>query len=283
MARTAVTRTWYRIALAQDARPPMLVAAHGEHLGEAVAAAEKHVAGSYAVAAQVATGDDIPLGESVGKSAVMILDGTPTVSSTFHWPLGVLPELDSGDVRLDAKRGFAVHGHDKLNVIEAMPARDEVVEVFLGLVEKLPAGDNLEVRVLDHYENAGTTDVWLTSRVNTNKIVRFLDDHDVELIGNGHIELSIYVRKHRATLRLTEHKTIVWLADNRDLEPDVLRWMHALELPRLDELVTVTRVPHFHYRPVKSRDRKKLGDELFRQRLRRVDTLRVEPARETAG
>jgi hypothetical protein len=34
-------------------------------------------------------------------------------------------------------------------------------------------------------------------------------------------------------------------------------------------------VPHFHYRLAKSRDRKKLGEALFRERLRRVDTLRA--------
>jgi hypothetical protein len=31
-------------------------------------------------------------------------------------------------------------------------------------------------------------------------------------------------------------------------------------------------VPHFHYRGAKTRDRKKLGDELFKQRLRKVAT-----------
>jgi len=45
-------------------------------------------------------------------------------------------------------------------------------------------------------------------------------------------------------------------------------------------LVRVSDVPHFHHRGAKARDRKKLGEELYRQRLRRVDTLRpaVAPA-----
>ena len=41
----------------------------------------------------------------------------------------------------------------------------------MGMIERLPAGDNLEVRVLDHFEDAATTDVWLTSRVNAKKII----------------------------------------------------------------------------------------------------------------
>ncbi len=45
-------------------------------------------------------------------------------------------------------------------------------------------------------------------------------------------------------------------------------------MPRVDALVTVKDVPHYHYRPAASRDRKKLSDELYRERLHRVDTVR---------
>ena len=138
--------------------------------------------------------------------------------------------------------------------------------------------------MLDHFEDAGASDVWLTSRIDARKILRFLDDHDEELIGNGHLELSVYVRKHKATLRLTEHKTVVWLAEDRALEDEVGRWLGELELPRASELVTVRDAPHFHYRPARSRDRKKLGEELYRQRLRRVDSVkRVPRVTDTAG
>ena len=116
--------------------------------------------------------------------------------------------------------------------------------------------------------------MWLTSRVNVKKILRFLDDHDDELFGNGHLELSIYARAQKGTLRLTEHKTIVWLADGHALEAEVKGWLGELHVPHVPELTTVSRAPHFHYRPAKSRDRKKLGEELFRQRLRKVDSLK---------
>ena len=61
--------------------------------------------------------------------------------------------------------------------------------------------------------------------------------------------------------------------------------MRELGAPRVPSLVTVAGAPHFHYRPAKSRDRKKLGEELYRQRLRRVDSVARarEAARDTAG
>lgn len=276
MAR-AVTRTWYRIALARPDGAPVLVAAQGEHLGEAVAAAEKSAPKSQAVAAELPASG--PIGDSVGKQHVIALPDPVGELPAFRFPRGVLPQLGvAGELRA-AARGYVVHADPALRVIEAMTDREHLVDLFLGMVERLPAGDNLEVRLLDHFEGGpGTTDVWLTSRVTAKKILRFLDDHDRELIDNGHVELSIYVRAHRATLRLTEHKTVVWIADPPapgvvDLEPEVLRWLAELGVPRAGELTLVTRVPHFHYRPGSTRDRNALGDQLFRQRLRRVATL----------
>jgi maltooligosyltrehalose synthase len=174
------------------------------------------------------------------------------------------------------RRGFVARPHPELLVLEAQTDADHLTDLFMGLIERLPSGDNLEIRLLDHFDDAGQTDVWLTSRVDGKKILRFLDDHDDELFGNGHLELSIYVRAHHGTLRLTEHKTVVWLASARALEADVVRWLGELGVPRGDTLTTIKDVPHFHYRPAASRDRKKLAAELYRQRLRRVDRVRPQ-------
>jgi hypothetical protein len=279
VARDPVTKTWYRIALHRPGKPPVLVAAQGAHLGEAIAAAQHHHKGARALAAEVATDSVVPLGESVGKQHVVDLGASDEVAG-FAWPPGVLPQLGGAAGIAHARAGWAVHTDPKLFIVEAQVEADKLVDTFLGVIERLPAADNLEVRVLDHFENASQTDVWLTSRVNARKIVQFLDDHDDELIANGHIQLSIYVRAHKATLRLTEHKTVVWIADDRALEAEVARWLKELEVPRVDKLERITSVPHFHFRGPKTRTRKQLAEELYRQRLRRVDRLRTA---ETAG
>jgi hypothetical protein len=269
-----MTRTWYRIALGRaGGAPPVVVAAAGEHMGVAVAAAERHAPGAFAIAAEIAEDSDIPLGESLGKSTVVELGAASDVP-VFRWPVGVLPQLSRAAAVLGARRGWVVRPDPRLLVIEAQTTADHLTDLFLGLIERLPSADNLEVRMLEHFEDAGRADVWLTSRIDARRILRFLDDHDEELLGNGHLELSVYVRAHRATLRLTEHRTVVWLADERALEADVRRWLGELAVPEVESLVTVKDAPHFHYRPAKSRDRRKLGEELYRQRLRRVDTLR---------
>ncbi|CAN5703996.1 hypothetical protein BH11MYX3_BH11MYX3_20020 [soil metagenome] len=280
MARDAVTKTWYRIAVAKPGQPAVLLAAQGEHLVLAIADAEHHVGGgARAIAVEIAPGTEVPLGESVGKRHVVDLGGSEDVVG-LAWPPGIIPQIGHTQPLATARAGWMKHADPKLFIVEAQCAGDELVDLFLGMIERLPSADNLEVRLLDHFEDRGQTDVWLTSRVNGKKILSFLDDHDDDLIENGHVQLSIYIRKHKATLRLTEHKTVVWIADDRELEADVARWLGELKLSRLEKLERVVDVPHFHVRPAKSKDRKKLCEELFRQRLRRVDTLRTA---ETAG
>lgn len=272
----AETRTWYRIALGTKSGTPELVLSSGEHMGQAIAEAQEHVRDSFPVAVEHASSEQIPLGESVGKGHVIKLGATD--APVFRWPVGILPSLPAAASFVGAKPGWVQHEDDKLLVIEAQVEADKLTDLFLGLIEKLPSADNLEVRVLDHFEDGKTTDVWLTSRVNAKKILRFLDDHDEELLGNGHLEISVYVRKFRATLRLTEHKTVVWIAEDNALRDEFAAWLKELGVPRIDKLLTVRDGAHFHYRPAKSRDRAKLGEELYRQRLRKVDTLKTTRA-----
>lgn len=249
-----------------------MVAAPGDHLGEAIAAARQSVPGAWPVAADRIADDAIPLGESVGRGGVVRLGEVPAGLPTFRWPAGVLPRLDAPVTA--ARVGWVARRHDALSVIEAQPDADHVVDLYLGLIERMPSADNLEIRILDHFEGGGATDVWLTSRIDGKKVIRFLDDHEDELIGNGHVELSVYLRAQRATLRLTEHKTVVWLSDEREHDAAVGRWLGELGVPTVETLITVADGPHFHYRHGKSRSRKALGDHLYRQRLRRVDKLK---------
>ena len=271
-----MTRTWYRVALARLGHAPVVVAAAGEHMGVAIEVAQASLAGSWPVAIDLAGGDDVvPLGDSVGKSGVVQLGAAPEHTPVFRWPAGALPKFGATDAVASVRRGYTTRPDPELFVIEAQTDAEHLVDLFLGMIERLPSADNLEIRVLEHHDPAGPTDVWLTSRVDANKVLRFLDDHDRDLIENGHVEVSVYVRADKATLRLTEHKTVVWLAEDHALAADVARWLGELAIPRVESLVTVASAPHFHVRPGKSRDRRKLADELFRERLRRV--ARIPP------
>ncbi|MCB9560014.1 MAG: hypothetical protein H6709_07560 [Kofleriaceae bacterium] len=265
---------WYRIILAGGDQPALVVAP-GAHLGAALDVALARAARGqerWPVAAELATAGDVPLGESVGRGVVVARDA-PAEVPAWRWPSGIVPTPD-GARRLGAPRdGYVVHRHDAGAALEAVVAGDRVVEVFMQLVEELPSADNIEVRVAGHHGDAGISEVWLTPRLgDVRKVIRFLDDHDVELLGNGHVEVAVYVRAERATLRLTEHKRIVWVAADDEVLARGEAWLAARGVPPLDAIADLTTVDHHHYRPGKSLPRKKLLERLHRMRLRRVDS-----------
>ena len=198
------SRTWYRIALARPAAPPMVVVAPGAHLGEAISNGVRHVGrGAWAAAVALADATEVPLGEAFGKHDVVERGPDAAIATGLRWPLGIVPSFGDAARAATLREGFgrrALGGDPAGTVVEAVADGPRTDEVFLSIVERLPAADNVEIKVLHTYDSAGSTDVWLSPRLDVKKTIRLLDDHDVELLHNGHIELSIYLRAQKATL-----------------------------------------------------------------------------------
>jgi hypothetical protein len=265
---------WYRIALV-DPDGTRVVVAPGEHLGAAIEIAQSRASrkeDAWPIAAEQAAAGEVPLGESVGKG-VVVERAAPEGLPLFRWPSGVLPTLDGARALGEVAEGHRRSVREDVHTIEAVVGGDRLVEVLMQLVELLPAADNVEVRVAGHHDAGGTTEVWLSPRMaDVNKAIRFLDDHDVELLLNGHVEVAVYLRQQRSTLRLGEHKTIVWMTEDPELADTFAGWLRERGLPEREQLALVSAVDHYHWRPTATRTRKKLLQHLERARLRRVDS-----------
>lgn len=298
-----MSRAWYQLALApvpeavaasssgggvaEGAGPPLgLVAAQGDHLGEAIALAAKAYPRRAVLAARLCP--TAPLGDSVGRSR-NVVEQAPELwaellgeageavrrsgASAFPWPLGIVPELAALPRLLDARAGYVVEREPAGVAVEVQLPADDLGEAFLAWIEQLPVADNLEVRLLHHFEERGVTEVWLTPRIGVKQILRFLDAHDRELVDSGLVELAVYLRQEGSTLRLTEHKTLLWTS----LDPGTLarceKTLAGLSVAPAEALVSVAAAPHFHFRPAGTRDRDSLAKYLHKQRMRVVDKL----------
>lgn len=263
---------WYRIALADGDRVT-LAAAAGEHLGAAIVAAAGRVGRErrvWPVAAAPLPAGEVPLGDSVGRGVVV--GGTPPAGlGQFEFPSGIVPALGER-ARVAVAPGYArsVVGHTL--VLEAVAAGDDVLERFYDVIEHLPAVDNVEVVVADHFEDAGR-EVWLTPRLrDVRRAVRFLDDFEDDLLKSGQVDVAIYLRAQRSTWKLTQHKTLVWLSEDAELTGKVEGWLTGAGLRAVDPLATVAAGPHFHYRGARSSARARLLKRMKSAGLARVDT-----------
>jgi len=273
------TRSWYRIALARPAAPPMIVVAPGAHLGESISNGVRHVGrGAWAAAVAVADATEVPLGEAFGKHDVVERGADPSLPTGLRWPLGVVPSFADAARAATLREGFtrrAIGGDHPGTVVEAVIDGPRVDEVLLTIVEKLPAADNVEIKVLHTYDSAGSTEVWLSPRLDVKRTIRLLDDHDIELLHNGHIELSIYLRAQKSTLRLGEHKTIAWLSEGGAAADQAAAWLRAEGLEEAPAQGTLADVGHFHWRPAASSPRRRLIERLKKLGMRLVDSWKA--------
>jgi hypothetical protein len=276
---------WYQLVFAPagPAAEAVRVFAQGDHLGEAIDGAlgrlGKHGrSGLWPVEAVPLSTGEAPRGEELGRG--VLLDPAPAAwpavaPRDFRCPFGVvLGEAPDAAPAVTLYAGYTVSRHEGTWAVEAVVDGTRLDETFLSLIERLPSGDNIEVRLLGHYEDFGRTDVWLSPRFpRQDRLTAFLDDLDVDLLHNGHVELNVYMRAEHSTLRLTDHKTIILLTESEELRDQFTAWLVEEEVPPVQALGNIDAGhPHYHWRPAASHDRDKLAKRLERARLRKVDS-----------
>lgn len=265
-----MSERWYHVALT-DGRAVTLAAAEGAHPGIAIASATARVGRGgrvWPIAAAVATA--APLGESIGRGVVVLAE-PPTGLAQFEYPAGVVAALGERS-RSAIVAGYARTTTDATHVVEAVVAGEAARDVFLDVIERLPAVDNVEVDVAAHADPVGDRQVWLTPRLkDARRALRFLDDFEEDCLTSGHVDVATYVRSPRSTWRLTQHKTLVWLSDDDALTARVVGWLEVRGLGPIDPLATVAAGPHLHYRGPRSSARPRLLARLKSAGLKRVD------------
>jgi hypothetical protein len=254
----------------------LLATVAAKHLGEAAALATKR-GGQLAAAAPVEA-EFIDEAAKAAAGAPQPIEASSATSSTsadrtlpWCFPRGLVQRW-TGAALAPAQQGYWVHANPELTVVEAAMSKISVHQLWLALVEQLPSADNVEVRLLPEFGNTNQTEVWLTPRIDIKKIIRFLDDHQADISDNGLIEASVYVRHLRGTLKLTSHKTLLWVGQHKN--PDqVTAWFSNVGLTTLAQWRNPADIDHLHYRSAASSDRTRMTRRLKSMRLRLVDTL----------
>ena len=275
---------WYDCVIADAGKlTTRWVSTRGSHMGEAIARAEQKNGRVVAVGLGAA-----PIGESVGKSFVERGPGPalPVDAATARWPRGVIPEWQKDVALRTPQLGYVVRVGGEIAtvtsasstngpavVIEVACAADSVHDLWLSLVEQMPNVDNVEVRLQPQFQDVAHTDIWLTPRINGKKAIRFLDDHQADLSDNGLVEIAAYLRSSNSTMRLTEHKSIVWVSHTASTLADMQRWLTIAKVPKLAAPLEIAAMPHWHYRVDKSSTRERMEKRLVAMRLKRVDRI----------
>ena len=140
----------------------------------------------------------------------------------FEYPAGVVAALGER-ARAAIAPGYARSTDGDTHVVEAVVAGAAARDVFLDVIERLPAVDNVEIDVAAHADPVGDRQVWLTPRLkDARRALRFLDDFEEDCLTSGHVDVAVYVRAPRSTWRLTQHKTLLWLSEDAGLTDQLI-------------------------------------------------------------
>jgi hypothetical protein len=167
----------------------------------------------------------------------------------FMFPIGVVPINIEGNKydRDEIRPGYIlIPGHD-VNGVKIVLDQRQFFDAFKTLFTAIPARDTLEIRIGGHW-NAGTTEVWIAPPdIHDETLYKFLLSNTDRPLNNGHIEIGIYCREAKTTLRVTDHKTVAYFSDDKKYL-DIIPTIEDMRIQHLDTAYSIDEgIHHCHY------------------------------------
>lgn len=135
----------------------------------------------------------------------------------FQYPVGIIPSDNGDDADPDEiKEAYSVDIDEKPFDVEVVVDRRRIEDLFFSLVEQLPAASALEVRICGHWDNTQRTGIWLSPDWNSKRtVIDYLTTRKTDLFYSGFVEIAVYCRPQKCTLRIDDHKTIAFYSDSK--------------------------------------------------------------------
>ena len=250
---------------------------YGRHVGEAIESVVRmcsHLGIRNAIANDVDTFNFKSLPRNVvrdQKLNVFYVPGRsyfPTEKS-FIAPFGIIKASEEGKYDYSLIReGFALEKTTAgIYQVEAVVRRDRLFETFIELVKRLPSIKVFWVKVAGDWEDENREQLWTNEMLNTVALIAgFLESHWNDTVANGHVALTAYSSVGQTNLSIDTHKTIKVLTKSAKIQNRMAAALRRLKFEELAEFHSLEYgFYHYHYRPARSKPRKRLIAELKRQ------------------
>ena len=186
---------------------------------------------------------------------------------TFHAPPGIILsciENDSFDPG-DLHPGYTCESGDGgLVTITAVVPGAGLLDTFIALASIMPSIVVSWVTLCAHYENTGTVSMYTHEKLaSPAAIERFLKEHTVDILENGHVKFTVYDNEGKTNLVITDHKEIQILTYSDKIRTDVCGLLDSLGLEEDGDLPQIgSHFYHWHYKPVTAEKRAGLTELL---------------------
>lgn len=169
--------------------------------------------------------------------------------SDFMFPIGVVPSNSDGPYETEEiQEGYFCEHSDNLHSVTVVVDGRRVIEISQSIVNILPSKDGLEIQIKNHWNDQNVTEVWLAKPEFTgDAILQFLLTNEKDLISNGGVEIAVYSRKEKTTLRFTDHKIFRYYSKDKSYLDSFVKGVAMLEFSELQKGRNIAHKYHHHH------------------------------------
>lgn len=243
---------------------------HGNHTGDAI---EKVLSACSKLQIPNTIASEVHYYESVELPADLVHDKKlkifyhpqrhyfPT-EKTFIAPFGIIKAMQDGEWDYDLiSEGFAeLKRDDGFYQLDAVVERDKLFETFIELVKRLPSIKVFWIRLAADWENENRVELWTNEKLNTVELIEeYLKSHWNDTVANGHVGLTVFSAVGKTNLSIDSHKLIKVLGTSATIHRKMAAGLRKLGFEELSEFYSLEDgYYHWHYRPTRSKSRKRL-------------------------
>jgi hypothetical protein len=169
---------------------------------------------------------------------------------SYRLPTGVLKSCVDGEYTLgQIVPGYAIRKERTSFILEAVVHKEDLFPMYEGILDLFKEFRAVMVKVDGEWERFGRTEMFANENLSSPAILKaFLENHEKELIQNGHVTLIAYLENGRTNIQLTDHKTVRILSLKEDVVLEVGDFLESMNIPKSENLFQIEYgFHHWHY------------------------------------
>jgi hypothetical protein len=180
----------------------------------------------------------------------------------FVAPAGIIASSEDGETDYKQIRaGFSLSKTaEGIFEVEAAIERDKLFDVYVELLKRLRSIKVFWIKLAADWEDRDREVFWTNENLNTIDSIRsFLTNHSTDTIVNGYVALTTYGAVGQTNLTIDTHKTIKILTKSARVQREMAASLKRCGFNELPEFHSLEHgYYHWHYRPTRSKSRKRL-------------------------
>ncbi len=192
----------------------------------------------------------------------------------FVSPTGIVKSTDDTeyDYELIEEKFVALHNKETgIFSLELVLNKENLTPVFFELIDLLPAISLFYIYIHEHWDD-NETELWGNEWLNTPQSIKdFLQQHRVDTLENGFLEIVVYSTEADTDLRIDDHKKIQFATRNEDTFRDIIGCLLDLGYEQTRDFYDLEfGYYHFHYRLANSLNRTQFKQMLIENQFQRL-------------